>query len=115
MIRQSRGIHAIVLLAAFCGTSCMASAQAVWPDTTSMQREIVSKLSGASEVRPGLILADRRSMENKQEARAYLAHLLEQLRLEPKRQDYSVEGQNVYAILSCGRPSSQTIVLVRTL
>jgi Zn-dependent M28 family amino/carboxypeptidase len=76
-----------------------------------MQKEIVSRLSGAMEIRPGLTLADRRSMDNKQEVRAYLAHLLEQLGLEPKTQDYSTEGRNVYAVLSCGRPSSQTIVL----
>ena len=76
-----------------------------------MQKEIVSRLSGAMEIRPGVTLADRRSMDSKQEVRAYLAHLLEQFGLESKRQDYSTEGQNVYAILSCGRTSSQTIVL----
>jgi hypothetical protein len=77
-----------------------------------LQREIVSRLAGATEIRPGVKLANRFSVENKQEARAYLVGVLGRLGLEPKRQPYGTEGgENIYAVLPCGRPGAEAIVL----
>ena len=77
-----------------------------------LQREIVSRLAGATEIRPGVRLANRFSVENKQEARAYLAALLKRLGLEAKRQAYGTEGgENIYAVLPCGRPGAEAVVL----
>jgi hypothetical protein len=77
----------------------------------ALQREILSALSGETEIRPGVKLADRFTAENRQEARTYLAALFTRLGLEPKKQDYSADGENVYAVLSCGRPSAETIIV----
>lgn len=77
-----------------------------------LQQEIISRLAGASEIRPGVELANRFSIENKQEARAYLVAVLKRLDLEPKRQAYGSEGgENIYAVLPCGRPGAEAIVL----
>jgi Zn-dependent M28 family amino/carboxypeptidase len=78
---------------------------------TTLQQEVVSKLAGSAEIRPGLKVANRTAIEYRREVRAYLAALLTRLGLEPKRHDYSAEGQNVYAILACDRPSAAAIVL----
>jgi hypothetical protein len=78
--------------------------------TTALQREIIGKLSGTLEIRQGVKLANRYTPENKQEARAYLSDLLKRLGLQPKRQSYSTEGENIYATLSCGRPAAETVV-----
>jgi Zn-dependent M28 family amino/carboxypeptidase len=76
-----------------------------------LQKEIVGRLSGAEEIRPGIKLAGRFSPENKQEARNYLAALLERMGMKPARQAYSAEAENVYAILPCGRPDAEAVVL----
>ena len=55
-------------------------------------------------------LANRSTLENRQEVRAYLAELLQRLGLEPKRQAYGTEGENIFAILSCGRPAAEAVV-----
>ena len=78
---------------------------------TLLQKEIVSKLSGDGEIRPGVKLGNRSTLENRQEARAYLAGLLQRLGLEPKIQAYGTEGENIFAILSCGRPAAEAVVL----
>jgi acetylornithine deacetylase/succinyl-diaminopimelate desuccinylase-like protein len=80
-------------------------------DVATMQREIISKLAGAGEIRPGVKLVNRRTLENRQEVRTYLAGLLKRFGLEPRKQTYGEEGENVYAVLSCGRPSAETVVL----
>jgi len=77
-----------------------------------LQQEIVSRLSGATEVRPGVRLANRFAVENKQEARAYLVTVLRRFGLDAKRQAYGTEGgENVYAVLPCGRPGAEAVVL----
>ncbi len=77
----------------------------------ALQQEIVSKLSGAGEIRPGIRLANRSSIENRQEARAFLSELFQRLGLDPKRQAYGVEGENIFAILSCGKPAAEAVVI----
>ncbi len=99
----------LVTLLSACATRGPVSEAAA--DVTALQKEIVSKLSGAAAIRPGVKLANRRTLENRQEVRAYLADLLKQFGLEPRKQAYDAEGENVYALLSCGRPSAETIVL----
>jgi hypothetical protein len=77
-----------------------------------LQQEIVARLAGETEIRPGVKLANRFSIENKKEARAYLVALLARLGFEAKRQAYGTEGgENIYAILPCGRPGAEALVL----
>jgi len=76
----------------------------------ALQQEIVSRLSGASELRPGIRLANRSSIENRQEARAFLSELFKRFGLDPKRQAYGVEGENIFAVLSCGKPAAAAVV-----
>jgi hypothetical protein len=80
-------------------------------DGPALQRELLAALTGESEIRPGVRLSDRFTIEHRQEARTYLAALFTRLGLEPKRQAYSADGENIYAVLSCGKPSAETIVL----
>lgn len=79
---------------------------------TDLQREVIGKLSGQREIRPGVTLANRSTIENRQEARTYLSAVLTSIGLEPKRQAYGeAGGENVYAILSSGKPSAEAVVL----
>jgi hypothetical protein len=81
-------------------------------DDTALQREVIGKLSGADEIKPGVKLANRSTVENKQAAREYLAALLMSFGLEPNRQPYGeAGGENVYALLSSGHPSAEAVVL----
>jgi hypothetical protein len=102
---------AVVTLSVACATRGSVSGSSADANVTPLQKEIIFKLAGDSEVRPGVKLANRNTLENRQEARAYLIDLLKRFGLEPKKQDYSAEGENIYAVLSCGRPSAETIVL----
>lgn len=78
---------------------------------TLLQKEIISKLSGQGEIRPGVKLANRANAENKQEARNYLADIFKRLGLVPRRQGYGSEGgENIFTILSCGKPGAESIV-----
>lgn len=77
----------------------------------ALQTEIVTALAGAAEIRPGVTIANRTTPENKKEARDYLAGLLARFGLEPRRQAYSSEGENIYAILACGRPSAEMVIV----
>jgi Zn-dependent M28 family amino/carboxypeptidase len=76
-----------------------------------MQTPIVATLAGDAEIRPGLKVADRTSLENRKEVRAYLAAMLTRFGLDAKRQAYSAEGENVYAMVACGRPNAELVVL----
>ncbi len=78
--------------------------------TTALQKEIISKLSGNSEIRPGVKLANRTTIENKQETRNYLAEVLARMGMVSRRQGYGAEGENIFTILSCGKPGAETIV-----
>ncbi len=77
-----------------------------------LQQEIVSRLAGAAEIRPGVRLANRFSVENKQEARTYLVAVLKRFGFDAKRQAYGTAGgENIYAVLPCGRPGAEAVVL----
>jgi hypothetical protein len=80
-------------------------------DTATLQHEVLSALTGHTEIRPGINLTDRATLEHRQEARTYLSATLTRLGLEPKRHDYSATGENIYAILPAGKPNAETVVL----
>jgi acetylornithine deacetylase/succinyl-diaminopimelate desuccinylase-like protein len=94
-----------------CAAKRAPSTVANTPALITMQTQIVRILAGDAEIRPGLKLANRATPENKIEARAYLAKLLTQFGLVAKRQAYSAEGEDVYAMLLCGRPSAELVVV----
>jgi hypothetical protein len=79
--------------------------------TTELQKEIIAKLSGNSEIRPGVRLANRSTLDNRQEARNYLAEVWKRLGMEPRRQGYGVEGENIFTILACGKAPAEAVVL----
>ena len=104
----------IVVLAQLAG-ACAAKRPPSTVETTTalvaLQTRIVGTLSGDAEIRPGVKIANRTTPENRLEARTYLAKVLTQSGLTPERQAYSAEGENVYAMLSCGRPSAELVVV----
>jgi putative aminopeptidase FrvX len=87
-------------------------AQAPPASDTDLQKDIIGKLAGAAEIRAGVTLVNRATLENRQEARTYLASVLTAIGLEPRRQPYGTAGgENVYAVLSSGQPSAGAVVL----
>jgi hypothetical protein len=80
-------------------------------ELAALQKEMVARLAGDSEIRPGVKLAGRATLESRQEVRTYLAGIFERLGMVPRRQGYGTEGENVFTILPCGNPFAPTIVL----
>jgi Iap family predicted aminopeptidase len=80
-------------------------------DIGALQKEIVSILAGATDIKPGLKLSNRAAAENKAEARTYLTDLWKRLGLDVQAQDYSPEGRNIFARLPASRPSAEFIVV----
>lgn len=78
---------------------------------TTYQREILSALTGESEIRPGVRITNRAVIENRREARTYLAAQLTRIGLTPQRHAYGTESENVYAVLSSGKPNAETVVI----
>ncbi len=116
--KGNRGFSVRVLFSfLFIAAVSMCAAQTRAPhgsaanDLTALQREVVSRLSGSSEIRPGVKLANRFTIENRQETRDYLADLLARLGMVPRRQAYGTEGENVFTILPCGKAGAETVVL----
>lgn len=82
------------------------------PTDTDLQKDLIAKLSGAREIRAGVTLANRATIENRQEARTYLLSVLSSFGLEGKRHAYGTAGgENIYAVISSGRPTAEIIVL----
>jgi acetylornithine deacetylase/succinyl-diaminopimelate desuccinylase-like protein len=106
-------IVVLIALPFIVTSSAQSQAGAKKPDSamTALQKEIVAKLSGAAEIRAGLKLANRTTIENRQEARTYLAEVWKRLGLFPRRQAYGTEGENIFTILPCGRPGAESIIL----
>ncbi len=94
---------------AWLSTARAQEASATTP-LVALQKEVVSRFSGNSEIRPGVKLANRYTIENRQEARNYLADLLKRFGMIPRRQAYGTEGENIFTILPCGKPGAETIV-----
>ena len=104
-------VVAFAQLAGACAAKRPPSTVRTTTALVTLQTEIVTILAGEAEIRPGLKLANRTTPENRSEVRTYLARLLTQFGLAAKRQAYSAEGENVYAVLSCGRPSAELVVV----
>ena len=108
-------ILALTLTAALAAGACAGKRKTAGQPsagaTTALQTTIVSTLAGDAEIRPGLKIPNRAAPENKKEARAYLTKVLAGFGLEPKSQVDSPEGENVYAILACGRPGAELVVV----
>jgi hypothetical protein len=84
------------------------------PDTSGLipfQTEIVKKLAGGAEIAPGVTLENRGSPENRTVVRSYLEETLRSLGLEPQRQPYRENGENVFALLAATSESSGYVVL----
>ena len=102
-------LSAVLVLAACSAARPPAQKPAV--DISALEREIVAKLSGQAEIEPGLKLANRFAPENKKAARAFLERTWKSLGLEVQKQDYSAEGQNLFALLPATVPSDEYIVI----
>ena len=79
-------------------------------DTGAMEKDVVGKLAGQSEIRPGHKIAARTTLDERKEARAYLIGLWQSLDLAVQTQDYSAEGQNIFAYAGPADPAAETIV-----
>ena len=67
---------------------------------TPLQREVLAVISGETEIRPGIKLANRFAPEAKQAARDYLTTILKRFGLEAKTQPYGTNGGvNLYVVL----------------
>ena len=79
--------------------------------TEDFQKRTLAALTGETEIKPGLKLANRFAIENKREARDYIAARLRAMDLVPQRHAYSAEGENVYAELKCGKEGADAVIL----
>jgi len=80
-------------------------------DIRAIERDVVARLSGQSEIRPGLTIPDRTALANKQAARSYLEATWKGLGLTLERQAYSAEGENIFAVLKATSPSDEFVIL----
>ena len=107
---------ALLASAALFATSCAPKPPALpgpelEPSLTAYQRALLSPLTGESEIRPGVKITNRFTPDNKKEARAFISAELAKLGLTPQKQTYGTDTENVYAILSNGKPGADTVVL----
>ncbi|MFH1763250.1 MAG: M28 family peptidase [Gemmatimonadota bacterium] len=77
----------------------------------TFQTEIVKRLTGGAEIAPGVTLQNRGTPENRVAVRAYLSSVLESMGLEPLRQPYRENGENVYALLPSTTGSDEYVVI----
>lgn len=75
------------------------------------QTEVVRRLTGGSEIMPGVTLTNRGSPESRVAVRSYLSSTLESLGLEAERQAYREDGGNVFALLHATNPSEAYVVV----
>jgi acetylornithine deacetylase/succinyl-diaminopimelate desuccinylase-like protein len=100
-----------LLFVAFSFGVATVSAQEVAPSLITFQREIVQRLTGGAEISAGVTLPNRGTPENRVEVRSYLSSLLESQGLEPLRQPYRENGENVYSLLPSTTGSDEYIVV----
>jgi Peptidase family M28 len=103
----------LVVLLTSAGTAWafQASESPASTDPTALEREVIAALSGETEIRAGLKLANRFTPENKQEARAYLIAVLKRFGLDGKRHAYGTDSENIYAILPGTQPAAEAVVV----
>jgi hypothetical protein len=88
-----------------------APGQGVQNPLLSFQTEIVKKLTGGTEITPGLRLENRGAPENRVPVRRYLDEVLASMGLEPRRQPYRENGENVFAFLPATSESDEYVVV----
>jgi acetylornithine deacetylase/succinyl-diaminopimelate desuccinylase-like protein len=111
--RRYSPFFALTLVLSFfaaCAPGRKAELQQPVLDITAFQKNVIAKLSGQEEIRPGLKLANRAAAENKQAARLFLEETWRSLGLAVLKQDYSPEGENVYTILKATAPSEEYVI-----
>jgi len=77
----------------------------------AFQTEIVKKLTGGAEIAPGVRLENRGAPENRVPVRAYLDGVLKSLGMEPQRQPYRENGENLFAFLPATSESDEYVVV----
>jgi acetylornithine deacetylase/succinyl-diaminopimelate desuccinylase-like protein len=77
----------------------------------TLQYEIVRKLTGGAEIAPGVRIFNRGEPRSRIPVRTYLSELFESMGLEPVRQAYRENGENVYALLPATVQSQEYIVV----
>ena len=77
---------------------------------TAYQSDIVGRLTGQTDITPGVRLVNRGTAANRQTARDYLKKLFQDLSLTPLEHNYG-SGINVYAQLASTSGGTQTVVL----
>ncbi len=101
-----------LVLCFFTFSSCSSGSElinriAIIPD----QWEMMAVLTGRSEIREGMNLADRFNEGNREEVRGYLFSILQILDLKPERHRYSNKGENIYGTIPATITSSEYVVL----
>lgn len=76
-----------------------------------LQQDVVARLSGASELSPGVSLADRATPARRDATRQFLLETWGQLGLSGQLHAYSESGTNVYAALPATIDTDQTVVI----
>ena len=88
-----------------------ASSQDGAGELQAFQKEIVQRLTGGLEIAPGIQVDNRGVPENRGYVRTFLSAILDSLGLEPVRQHYRENGENVYAFLPATTESEEYVVL----
>ena len=88
-----------------------ARAQEGGPSLMEIQRGLVLRLTGGEEIAASVTLGNRATPENRLVVRDYLSGAFESQGLEPLRQPYRENGENVYALLPSTTVSEEYVVV----
>jgi hypothetical protein len=104
-------LGSLLALLAACATGPRSFVAPPDIDIKALETDVVAKLAGGAEIRPGMKLAARFTVEEKREARAFLIETWKSLGLSVQTQDYSETGQNIFAEAGPADPAAETVVL----
>lgn len=104
-------LASLLALLASCATGTRSFIAPADVDIKALETDVVAKLAGGAEIRPGLKLAARFTVEEKKEARAFLIETWRKLGLSVQTQDYSETGQNIFAEAGPADTATETVVL----
>lgn len=104
-------LRSAAIIMALVAALSPAGAQEPEAGLMDFQREMVRKLTGGEEIIPGVTLENRATPENRRIVRDYLAGLLGSMGLQPLRQVYREDGENVYALLPSTTGSQEYVVV----
>jgi hypothetical protein len=80
------------------------------PTITGYQNDIVARLTGQTDITPGVKIVNRATVANRQTARDYLKKLFQDLSLTALEHNYG-SGTNVYAQLASTSGGTQAVVI----